>query len=53
MREFIYYPGFQIKDHEWLKFALIYLDTLDPIIPDVGDQHLEDWYKRIQMTPTS
>ena len=33
MREMIYYPGFEVKDETWLKFALLYLDRIRPIIP--------------------
>ncbi len=29
----LYYPGFEVKDINWLKFALLYLDDLRPIIP--------------------
>lgn len=33
MKDMIYYPGFEVKDETWLKFALLYLDRLRPIIP--------------------
>ena len=33
MKELLYYPGFEIKDEQWLKFALLYLDHISPIIP--------------------
>lgn len=33
MKDMIYYPGFETKDENWLKFALLYFDTLRPIIP--------------------
>ena len=26
MNELLYYPGFEIKNEKWLKFALLYLD---------------------------
>jgi hypothetical protein len=42
MREVIYYPTFEVKKEDWLKFALLYLDKLDPIIPFTGDKHLSD-----------
>ena len=29
----LYYPGFEAQDINWLKFALLYLDELRPIIP--------------------
>ncbi|MEY8535610.1 hypothetical protein AALH30_19150 [Blautia pseudococcoides] len=33
MKDMIYYPGFETRDENWLKFALLYFDTLRPIIP--------------------
>lgn len=33
MNELLYYPGFEIKNEKWLKFALLYLDHIRPIIP--------------------
>lgn len=33
MTELLYYPGFEIKNEKWLKFALLYLDHVCPIIP--------------------
>ena len=33
MRDMIYFPGFEVKNENWLKFALLYFDTLRPIIP--------------------
>ncbi len=33
MRSMIYYPGFEVHDEEWLKFALLYFEELRPIIP--------------------
>lgn len=29
----LYYPGFEVQDINWLKFALLYLDEIRPIIP--------------------
>lgn len=34
MRDMIYYPGFEVRNENWLKFALLYFDTLRPIFPD-------------------
>jgi hypothetical protein len=45
MNEMIYYPGFEVRDENWLKFALLYFDTLRPIIPDFPrdiDSYLSD-----------
>lgn len=33
MKDMIYYPGFEVRDETWLKFALLYFDCLRPIIP--------------------
>ena len=33
MKSLIYYPGFEMKDEQQLKFALLYMDELQPIIP--------------------
>ena len=32
MKGMIYYPGFEVKDETWLKFALLYLDRIRPIV---------------------
>lgn len=47
MRELIYYPSFEVSNHEWLKFALLYLENLDPIIPESGDVYLSEEYRMI------
>ena len=47
MREMIYYPGFEVSDPDWLKFALLYLRRLRPIIPDSGDALLTEEYRRL------
>ena len=39
MDELIYYPGFEIEDADWAKFALLYLGKLHPIIPESADFH--------------
>ena len=38
MEELIYYPGFEVSNEDWLKFALLYLDKLNPIIPESGEK---------------
>ncbi len=47
MRELIYYPSFEVRNREWLKFALLYIEKLDPIIPESGDIHLSDEYRMV------
>lgn len=34
MASLIYYPGFSVEDERWLKYALLYLDEISPIVPD-------------------
>lgn len=47
MQELIYYPGFEVRNVSWLKFALLYIETLRPIIPVSGDKHISNFYSRI------
>ncbi len=47
MKQLIYYPGFEVRDINWLKFALLYLNNLDPIVTEAGDGKLSDLYKRL------
>jgi len=47
MDELIYYPGFEVKQMDWLKFALLYIDKLCPIIPMSGDSRLSNLSKHI------
>ncbi len=36
MKSMIYYPGFEIENVKWLKFALLYFEELRPIIPYIN-----------------
>ena len=47
MNDLIYYPTFEIADPNWLKFALLYIDKLHPIIPESGDDRLTDFTKNL------
>ncbi len=47
MRELIYYPSFEIQNYDWIKFALLYLNQLDPIIPESGEGYLSYDYQKI------
>lgn len=47
MNELIYYPSFEIYDNNWLKFALLYIDKLKPIIPYDGDRFVSDHTRHI------
>lgn len=46
MKELLYYPGFEIKNEKWLKFALLYLDHIHPIIPYMWKDEKEYLNKR-------
>jgi len=48
MMNLIHYPSFESKDLEWLKFALTYIESFSPIIPDTGEVFLSDLYKQLQ-----
>lgn len=47
MKRLLYYPSFEVRSINWLKFALLYLDKLSPIIPEEGDLYLSEDYKRL------
>ncbi|WP_459481870.1 hypothetical protein [Clostridium saccharoperbutylacetonicum] len=40
MKNILYYPSFEFKDLNWLKFALLYFDKVNLIIPDSADDTL-------------
>lgn len=40
MTDFLYYPGFEIDDEEWLKFALLYMREVQTIVPYEADGYL-------------
>ena len=48
MKQLIYYPGFEVTDLNWLKFALLYIDKLCPITPASADSHLSDLFRQIE-----
>ena len=47
MKKLIYYPSFEVYDINWLKFALIYIKELKPIIPWSGEKHLSNFHKKL------
>lgn len=47
MNSVIYYPSFEIEDSGWLKFALIYMKEVSPIIPASAYNSLSPSYKGI------
>ncbi len=48
MKNMLYYPGFEVKSEAWLKFALLYMDQLQPIIPEEGRSHLSEQFFMIE-----
>ena len=42
MHKLLYYPNFEIQDQNFLKFALLYIDEIRPIIPDGARDSLSD-----------
>lgn len=47
MQNLVYFPTFEPPNSTWLKFALLYIENFNPIIPQSGRQHLSDDYHRI------
>ena len=50
MKNLLYYPYFEVKNINWLKFALLYFDDLRPVIPDMPynqRRYLSDDFLRI------
>ncbi|MDK2801354.1 MAG: hypothetical protein PWQ70_2973 [Clostridiales bacterium] len=47
MKRFIYYPDFEVKDETWLKFALLYLEEINPIIPSLGERYLSESFRNL------
>jgi hypothetical protein len=48
MEQLIYYPGFEIQNEEWLKFALLYFNQLNPIIPPSRESYLSPEFHRLK-----
>ena len=42
MHKLLYYPNFEIQDQNFLKFALLYIDEIKPIIPVCARETLSD-----------
>ncbi|GHT54446.1 hypothetical protein FACS189451_11760 [Bacteroidia bacterium] len=47
MKDIIYFPTFEPPTTNWLKFALLYFDSFNPIIPYRKEKDLSDNYRRI------
>ncbi|AZU61674.1 hypothetical protein [Neobacillus mesonae] len=48
MTDFLYYPGFEIEDDEWLKFALLYMRKVHTIVPYEADYYLSTKHKNLK-----
>ena len=48
MDKLIYYPSFEPRDIDWLKYALIYVDQFSPIIPKSGKGTLSSDFRSIE-----
>ena len=42
MHKLLYYPSFEIQDQNFLKFALLYIDEIRPIIPERARESLSN-----------
>lgn len=47
MHKLLYYPNFEIQDQDFLKFALLYVDEIRPIIPEKARDSLGNSMKRV------
>jgi hypothetical protein len=47
MENLVYFPTFEPPTPNWLKFALLYVDNFNPIIPDSGRMQLSTDYQRV------
>jgi len=43
----VYYPNLETTHDSWLKFALLYIDVLKPIIPNSGQESLSGSFRKI------
>lgn len=48
MKKLIYYPNFEPPTTEWLKFAILYLDRIESIVPYNRQHLISDDYRRLQ-----
>lgn len=48
MKHVVYYPGIEVKNQNWLKFALLFFDKVDTIVPEEGNRLISDLYKQIE-----
>lgn len=48
MKDLIYFPSFEPANEKWLKFALLYMDEFQPIIPYSRQDDISPLYKQIK-----
>ncbi|PEJ37514.1 hypothetical protein CN689_01030 [Peribacillus butanolivorans] len=48
MKEILYYPGFEIQDETWLKFALLYMKEIHTIVPTEAQFTLSTDYNLVE-----
>lgn len=48
MNSKLYYPGFEVKDDVWLKFALLYLDNIETIVPHCAQDDLSELHRYLR-----
>lgn len=47
----IYYPNFEptdIENSSWIKYALLYVDSFSPIVPQSGNASLSNMFKKLE-----
>lgn len=47
MKKLIYYPNFEPPNTEWLKFAILYLENFESIVPYARQELVSDEYRRL------
>lgn len=50
MARLIYYPGFEVADEMWLKLALLFIEEINPIMPQSAIEHLSPLHNKIRET---
>ncbi len=48
MKKYLYYPNFEPPNTEWLKFAILYLENFESIVPFQRQELVSDDYRRLQ-----
>lgn len=48
MKKYLYYPNLEPPDTEWLKFAILYLENLESIVPYQRRELVSEEYRRLQ-----